>query len=115
MPSLWIEASMVCLSDSLVINNVATLEVVKIDNFVGYVWLTNAEGDTFVYPANEVINVICEYESPEYDYYDEAYYEYEREYEREWMENEARYSEERDLFFQVSHIEPTILDGWFSG
>lgn len=116
MPNIWIDASMVTLSDCLVVNNVATLEVVDITNLAGYVWLTTAEGDTYVYPATTVVNVICEYESPDYDDYDYAYYdaEYDR-MEREWMENDARYSEERMLFLQVSHIEPSILDGWFSG
>lgn len=116
MPSIWIEASMVNTSDCLVVNNVATLEVVNITNFVGYVWITNADGDTFVYPSTEIVNVICEYDSPDYDDYDYAYYdaEYDRQ-ERAWMEDEARYSEERDFFFIVSHIDPAMLDGWFSG
>lgn len=116
MPSIWIEASMINTSDCLVVNNVVTLEVVHITNFVGYVWATTADGETYVYPAIEVVNVICEYDSPDYDDCDYAYFdaEYDRQ-EREWMENDNRHSEERDLFFKVSHIEPSLLDGWFSG
>lgn len=117
MPSIFIAASMVSLSDALVINNEATLEVVSITNFVGYVWITNANGDTFVYPSTEIVHVICEYDYADYDYdYDQEYWdqEYDRQ-EREWLENDNRYHEERVLFLQTSHIEPAILDGWYSG
>lgn len=116
MPSIWIEASMINKSDCLVVNNVATLEVVNITNFVGYVWLTTAEGDTYVYYSNEIVNVICEYDYNDYDDYDYAYYnaEYDRQ-EREWFENDTRHFDERMLFMQTSHISPAIMDGWYSG
>lgn len=111
MPSIWIEASFVKLGDLLVVNGFGTSDIVNVANFAEFVWITNAEGDTYVYPASEIVHVVCEYDSPDYDY-DDA--EYDRR-EREWMEDDARYSEEHMLFLQVSHIEPSLLDGWFSG
>jgi len=99
------------VSEVLGIGNGVVLDVVIIVPFVGYMGITTAEGDTYVYPASEVVHVICEYDSPDYDDYDQ---EYDR-MEREWLDNEARHHEERMLFLQTSHISPAIMDGWYSG
>lgn len=116
MPSIWIEAQFVKLGDLLVVDGLGTSDVVHVAQFVGYTWITNAEGNTFVYPSAEVINVVCEYDYMDYDNVEAEYWneEYDRQ-EREWLEDDRRYHEERMLFLQTSHIAPAIMDGWYSG